>query len=157
MLNETVNKRILSEVEDARIGYQVAVDLARSNIEYVWSIFNALIVANSIVIAAISLLMMSELQLAIARYSLPIVGLTLCTIWWFIVKHARERAVYYTLSARELEERYLSPNVKTLSRGGDFANKEAITLEISGEQINLRLSILTRLINGHLGSNIIGI
>lgn len=89
-------------MEDVRIGYQVAVDLARSNIEYVWSIFNALIVANSIVIAAISLLMMSQLQLAIVRYSLPIIGLTLCTIWWFIVKHARERAVYYTLSAREL-------------------------------------------------------
>jgi hypothetical protein len=46
-----------SELENAKVGYQAAVNLITGVISVIWSIFNAMLVANSIVVAGISLVL----------------------------------------------------------------------------------------------------
>lgn len=149
------NEQNFSKAEDARIGYQVAVDLATFYVEAFWSIFNAMLVANSIVVAGISFVLTNQPPLAVFRVLLPIVGLVLCITWWLLGKRAQERATYCILSARELEERYLGPQVRTISRGGDLADGRAVSLEIGGSQTTRRLSLWARLLRGEWTSYIV--
>jgi len=62
---------------------------------------------------------------------------------------------YYLLSARELEEHYLSQQVQTISRGGDFADRKAVSLEIGGARITRRMKLLPRLIRGEWTSYVV--
>ena len=143
------------DAENARVGYQVAVDLASSNGETIWSMFNAMIVANSIVVAGITFVLTNQQPLLIFRVLLPIVGLVLCIAWLLQVTRAYGYVTYYLLSARELEEHYLSQQVQTISRGGDFADRKAVSLEIGGARITRRMKLLPRLIRGEWTSYVV--
>jgi hypothetical protein len=63
---------------------------------------------------------------------LPVAGLILCIPWFLLTERGFDYHNYYVLSARELEEHYLSDPVKTVSRDGSFGKGESITLEIGG-------------------------
>ena len=52
--NKNNNRNEKDEKENARVGYQVAVDLAIKEEKLFWDQFNAFLVANSILIIAIS-------------------------------------------------------------------------------------------------------
>jgi hypothetical protein len=107
-----------------------------------WSKFNALLVANSIVLAALALNLTSEHP---ARYlTVPFAGagVVLCIVWTQTTKRGFENYVYWIMSSRELEELYLSDPVKTVSRGGDFAEGRAVTLQISSRKKKMEMSRL---------------
>jgi hypothetical protein len=129
------------DMEDIRIGYQVAVNFATFHAENVWSIFNAMLVANTIVVAGGSLV-------ASAEVLLPVVGLALCIAWFLLINRAHAKAVYYTLSARELEERFLSHRIRIISRGGDFSDGSGVSLQIGERQTTRQMPWWVRRIRG---------
>lgn len=134
--------------ENALIGYQMAIHLLTYQGEQWWARFNILLVANSIVIASIGLTITSQRQSTAFTLLLPIVGLFLCAVWFILLRRDVAYSDYYIMSARELEEKYLSDSVKTISRGGLFGEGNPVTIEISGERKELRMSRLARIVRG---------
>jgi len=141
--------------ENARIGYQAAVDLWTYEGEQVWNRSNVMLVANSIVVAVIGLVITSQRPVPVLTVVLPITGLILCAVWFLLMKRGFDYSVYYVLSARELKEQYLADPVKTVSRGGDFASGKVVTLEIGGASITRRMSIWSRLLRAERASYIV--
>jgi hypothetical protein len=135
------------DMENVRIGYQVAVNFATFHAENVWSIFNAMLVANTIVATGSSLVTNGG-ALAAFKVLLPIVGLTLCAAWFLLVNRAHAKAIYYTLSARELEEQFLSHRVRIISRGGDFSDGSEVSLKIGEKQTVRQMPRWVRHIRG---------
>ena len=144
-----------SDFEDTRIGYQVAVDLSALYANAIWSMFNAMLLANSIVIAGLTFIFTGQNSLSLLKILLPIIGLLLCITWLLLTKRSQEYSHYYTLSAREIEECYLSKNVKTLSRGGSFGRGETVIFCLDGKQTKRRMSMFARLIKAELVSYLI--
>ena len=128
--------------ENALIGYQMAINIFWYQGEQVWARFNVMLFANSVVLGSIGLVFTSQHELDVLTLLLSITGLLLCAIWFMQMQREAEYSTYYILAARELEEKYLSDPVKTLSRGGLFAEGKPITLEIGGEPKPLRMSRL---------------
>lgn len=147
------NKR--SNLDNARVGYQVAIDLAMSYASVTWSIFNAMVVANSIILAGITFVYTSSQSFILLKFLLPIMGLLLCVVWLLQTMRAISYVTYYTLSAREIEEKYLSSEVKTISRGGALADRRTVEIEIDGIQIKRRMKFLPRIVRGEWISYII--
>jgi hypothetical protein len=114
--------------ENALAGYQVAISLWTSHGELGWARFNGMLVANSIIIAVIGLTFTSQQQLTAFMVLLSILGLLLCGVWFFLGRREAQYSDYFVLSARELEEKYLTP-LKTISRGGPFAEGQTVTIE----------------------------
>ena len=147
MANKATTKKVHpEELENARWGYQIATSSAILFAEQFWSIFNAMLVANSIVSAGISFVKSSESLNPFSLY-LSIIGLVLCFVWFLLSRRHQEFAAYYILSAREIEERYFSNSVKTLSRGGDFGDGKSITLQLGQSETKRKLSFWARLEN----------
>jgi len=134
-----------AKIENARVGYQVAVSLRIHEGELFWDQFNALLVANSIFLATIGLAMSTSSPLRVFSLGMPIAGIILCMLWFLLTKRRFAYRLYYTLSAREIEEKFLSDSVQTISRGGDFADGKEIKLTIGGRLKPLQLRVLDRL------------
>ena len=88
------SKKLIPDVENARLGYQVASELAAFYGGAIWSMFNAMIVANSIVVAGATFVFTGQNSLALLKMLLPIVGLLLCITWFLLVKRAHEYSSY---------------------------------------------------------------
>lgn len=116
---------------DLRVGYQVAVDLTIKEENLFWNQFNALLLANSILITAASFVVTKN-QADFTNF-LAISGIIICFYWYQLTKRRNDYRHYYLLSAREIEERYLDSRVQTLSRGGDFANGSTVGMKINGK------------------------
>lgn len=134
-----------TKIENARAGYEVAVALRRHEGTLFWAQFNALLVANSIFLATVGLSMATLSPLRVFSIGIPIAGIILCVLWFLLTKRRFSYYIYYTLSAREIEEKFLSDSVQTMSRGGNFAEGKEIKLTIGGTPKPLQLGILGRL------------
>lgn len=110
---------------DARIGYQVAVDLLIAEGEGIWSRFNVMLLANSIILAIIGLALTSESTSPVFDIYLPFIGITLCIWWFFLINRSYSYRDYFIHTARELEQQYLASSVKILSCG-EFISKSGI-------------------------------
>jgi len=130
--------------ENARIGYQAAVDLWIAEGEQIWTRFNAMLVVNSIIVAVIGFVLAGQRMLPVITVGLPIAGLIVCAVWFILMKRDFEYQSYLIHSAREVEERYLNP-IKTVSRGGAFVRGEPVELVISGASVKRRMSKIARL------------
>lgn len=135
-----------SEVENARVGYQVATSLWVYEGESLWSKFNALLVANSIVLGSIGLAMGASSRVVVFSVGMPIVGIILCVFWFLLTKRSFDNYIYWIFSAREIEERFLINSVKTISRGGDFTDGKEISLQIGSKPRKFQMSRLGRLL-----------
>jgi hypothetical protein len=153
--SKKIETSIETELENARIGYQVAIGLVTDLNSAIWSIFNAMLVAHSIVVAGLTLILTSQFSSSAFRTILSMVGLILCLVWFVTVKRHRDYRAYYLMTAREIEEQYFGRIVTTLSRGGEFANGKPTTLKIGGKKYVTRLSFWSRLANAESASNLI--
>jgi hypothetical protein len=133
--------------------YQTTVGLATFYANIVWAVFNTMLVANSIVIAILTLI--TQTTRVLSPRSISCVGIVLCLCWLIIIKRAHEFAAYYTLSAREIEESLLAPHIRTLSRGGALADGNEVSLLISGSEKRLHLSFIARHVPGQTASLVI--
>jgi hypothetical protein len=123
--------------EDIRVGYRLATDLWINTDQHFWSMYNTMIVANSILIASVGWLFSTDhprdpdLLSLLSYYVIPILGLILCSFWFIMAVRAATYRRYYIFTARELEEKYL--NVNILSRGGKIQTGEPIEIELRNE------------------------
>jgi hypothetical protein len=143
------------DIENARLGYQVASDLSEFYGGAIWSMFNAMLLANSIIVAGVTYVLTSAGHLSLLKILLPVIGVLLCITWFLLVKRAHEYSSYYLLSAREIEEYFLKDSVKTLSRGGAFGSGEVIVFQLDGKQITRRMSIWALIIRNEVVSYLI--
>jgi hypothetical protein len=140
--------------ENARIGYQAAVDLWIAEGEQIWARFNAMLVVNSIIVAVIGFALAGQRMLLVITVSLPIAGLVVCAVWYVLMKRDFEYQAYLIYSAREIEERYLNP-IKTVSRGGAFVGGQAVELVISGASVKRRMSRIARMFRDRTAAYIV--
>lgn len=56
----------------------------------------------------------------------------MCASWFLLTERGFDYHLYYLLSARELEEQFISNPVKTVSRGGIPGSGKQIAFQISG-------------------------
>jgi hypothetical protein len=70
----------------------------------------------------------------------------LCLFWVLLTIRGFEQHRYWILAARELEEQYLAPTVKTISVGGQLAAGKSVEMNITGVK-PLHLSRLSRRIS----------
>ncbi len=99
--------------EDIRLGYETAVNLRIARSEELWSQFNGIMTANTILLAAIGFSVAVDLKVAFAR-----VGLFLTFVWFILHERGVQYIKYYTVSGRELE--YFLDVVKILIRRDEF-------------------------------------
>ncbi len=111
-----------------------------------------MLVANSVVVAGLSFVLINQGSSFYLKIFLAIIGLIICLSWFLIAKRHRDYLAYYILSARELEEKFLGNNVTTLSRGGIYSNGKSVKLTINDAEINLRMSFWSRIVKGEIAS-----
>jgi len=136
-----------NNLENARVGYQVAVNLWTYEGETLWSKFNAMLVANGIFLAAISLFMTASNR-PVFSILLPCVmssvGIILCVFWFLLTKRGFEYHDYWVFSAREIERQYFKSLIQTVSRGERFADGQEV--QFVGEKKALKMSNLSWLV-----------
>lgn len=140
MTEENEEQKDQGRIENARVGYQAAMNLWIYEGEIFWSKFNALLVANSIVLGSIALSMSDTCPLSIFTIGMPVTGIILCLVWFLTTKRSFDYYRYWIFSAREIEEQYLSNSVQTISRGGKFADGKVVEIVIGGEGKRLKMS-----------------
>src|SRR5688500_10982517 len=99
-------------IDDIRIAYGVAASLAIYEGELVWSRFNAMAVANSIIVATLGFTVASAKPLLLISYGMPLVGIVLCGSWLMLMNRAFDYYEYLVLSTRELEDMLPSNSVR---------------------------------------------
>lgn len=144
-----------SSTENARVGYQVATNLWIYEGELLWSKFNALLVANSIVLASIGLAISAPSSLMVFSTGMPVVGIVLCVLWFQLTNRSFGNYKYWIFSAREIEEKFLSDSVKIVSRGGDFADGKKVSLQIGSQPKQLELNRLGKDLRAEWASYVI--
>jgi hypothetical protein len=134
-------------LQKATTGYQAAIDLWTYQGEQWWARFNIMLLANSIVVAAATVVLTSPqseralaLSLPALSLLLPAAGLVLGVLWLALINREIVYADYYLWSARELEASYLQDTVKIVSRGGDLADGNCIEIVADGRRKTLKMA-----------------
>ena len=119
------------DMENARIGYQTALEYAANEKQLVWIRSSGMIVSNSIIIAVSGSLFNTaakgeavSIVLGIAMVVLSLIGALICLLWMHSVEYTTKMSSYYLWSARKLEEKHLAPTVTTFEYGGILSNDE---------------------------------
>jgi hypothetical protein len=133
-----------SEQEDARAGYGSVVDLWIYEGDSTWARFNAMLVANSILLTLAGVTYDSDSLNGVFKAGLAGAGLVFCLVWTVLTKRSFDYYRYWILTARELEERYLHPAVRTVSRGNVFAEGRPAEFFVGGQRMTHRMSWLGR-------------
>jgi len=134
----------MDRMENARVGYEATLNIWIAQTQLIWSRFNVVIVANSIILGAIGLTIVSgHLLSASLTRLLCLVGLVVSLAWLYTYRRACQLNSYLVSSARELEN-YLADPVTTVSRGTEFSKGNEVALAIDGESKKLRLTWLAR-------------
>jgi hypothetical protein len=132
------------ESENARAGYQAAVNLMVFEGNLVWARYGLMLLAHTIILTAIGLTADTPPPLRLViLLGLSLVGLALCVVWWLVNDIGFRYFFYWLFAARELEEQFLIP-VRTLSRGTPFTGEDAITLLLAGQSRRLKIKATDR-------------
>jgi uncharacterized membrane protein (DUF485 family) len=131
-------------MEDVRCGYQSAVDFCIYEGGLIWARFNAMLVANTLIVTAIGFSLTGVTHLWLLSIVLMVVGMILCWMWFFFANRGYDRLHYWILSARELEQKLSNPAVKTLSRGAEFSAGRPVTFELEGKLQSLQMNRWSR-------------
>jgi len=132
LIDELVELRRTEQKMNARVGYQVAVNLEANEVRAIWSRQGAMLTANSIAIGASVLTLKAAIEaksfsiLVVISMFMSVFGILLCISWLCITERKHKTCLHYMLSARLLEEKYLSDPVNTLYRAGDWLEKNTI-------------------------------
>lgn len=70
----------------------------------------------------------------------------MCIFWFLLTERSFNYYRYWILSAREIEEQHLSDPVKTVSRGGTFAeSRDGVKIKIADKEIPLKMGCWGRI------------
>ena len=104
------------QLEKACIGYQAAIGLVGLVSQEIYSRFSGMLTANSIIIAIIGLTLTTERILpSVLTIFLPIMGLSLCFLWFLFNNHGVYWQNLFRQKAIELENQYFSDTFKLIS------------------------------------------
>lgn len=131
-----------TQVENARCGYQAAIQLWIYEGNLIWSKFYVMLVANTLILTAYGFVRTDHSAPGSLRHGLPAIGIFLCVIWLLTTKRGFDNYKYWIFSAREIEEQHLDP-VVTVQRGGQYADGESVSLRIAGTAKIMRMSRIT--------------
>lgn len=143
--------------EVARTGYEAAIALWTNEGSIFWARFNALLVANSIVLGTQALLISSQRPPLGAVILLSIAGLLICLLWYLGCDRSLSYYGYWIHSARELEEIHLAPIVRTVSRGADFAEGRPVNFRTREKDLTYQLGRSGRMRIKHIAYVIIAV
>jgi len=148
---ETLRER--SEIENARVGYQTAMDIWLYELEIASARFNALLVANSILIAVIGSLIVAfpdplaanaQVSVDVCVTILCAIGVALCVVWFLLMKRNLDYRWYWMRYASELEEKYLSNPLRMLPQLERFSHGDPVSFDLVDNSKPVRLSRLGR-------------
>src|SRR4051812_43356360 len=83
--------------------YQTAITLWTYEGTLIWSKYNAMLVANSVILAVTGITVSSEDESAVLHWGLPAIGITLCAAWILLTRRGFDNYLYWIFTARELE------------------------------------------------------
>ncbi len=102
--------------EAVKVGYQVAVNLMTAEGSLIWGRFQAMLVANSIILGAIVLLLTKGRWLfSLFPLGLSFAGLVLCAMWLLMTARGFDNYNYWIDWAKKLEKDINNSSVKTLT------------------------------------------
>ena len=92
-------------LENARLGFTTLTQLVALVSQEIYSRFNIMLTANSIIVAAVVVPLVSERQLPWPLLlGLPVVGIVLCVIWWLFNYHGVYWQTFFRRKAQRLEQ-----------------------------------------------------
>jgi hypothetical protein len=141
--------------EDTRAGYEAAVSLHTYEGSLTWTRFSALLIVNSIIMSVIAVTLASNHVLQWPVVAMSLAGFVTCVAWFLLTTRGFDYAKYWLLSAREIEEQYLTPGVNTLSRGAVFAKGCKVPLKLKCGPDHHQLSCLGRLLSFQCLANVV--
>jgi hypothetical protein len=107
MTNEVPVKKIHSEKEKAKIGYNTVINLIELVSSEIYSRFNAMLTANSIMLGIIGLLIISNSKYALILIVIfSVAGIFFCYFWSQLIKHGVLWQMHFRDLAKELEKNY---------------------------------------------------
>ena len=103
-------------LENARLGFTVLTELIALVSQEIYSRFNIMLTANSIIVAAVVLPLTSERQLPQPLPQLlPAVGILLCFFWWLFNYHGVYWQTVFRREAQRLEQQHFSDSFRIWS------------------------------------------
>lgn len=136
------------KIENARVGYQVAVSLMCHEEQAIWLRCRTILIANGIIAATIGWALTStELPSdakCILLHTAAALGIILCILWWCVIARSYRKAYLYSRCAHILERDYLSDPVETLERNAEMSKLPRGKTKLDDDDI--RISLPGRLI-----------
>src|SRR3989339_74221 len=125
-------------VENARTGYNTAINLWIYEGTLIWNKFTAMVYANTILLITIGVIITGNRwrELCLILFVLCFLGIILCICWYIMNKRSFKFYKYWIMSARELEEQYLEP-IKIISRVGDYADNKEVKISLDTGDMHL--------------------
>jgi len=142
-------------LEIAKLGYEAAIQLWMGETQNRMSEYNAMLVANSLILAAVGFSYQITNFYPPVKYFLPIVGLAICLVWYMSGKRAVEQAIFHIYFARELEGKYFSGVFKHLHNGHLFGRGQPIEFILEGKPRIRRMKFWGRLVKRQVFFNFI--
>lgn len=138
-------------------GMQSAITLWTYEGNLIWAKFNAMLVANSIVIAVAAGSTVNS-GLGGVPFVVPSAGMVLCACWWLLTVRGFENYRYWIELTKELEG-HLHPSVDIARRGGHFAEGLTVSFASPGsEKVTLVMSRSARLVRARTAASaVIGV
>lgn len=112
-------------IENARIGYQAAIEMWAHCGDEAWSRFNVMLVAHSILIAIAGSALLKDAPLVSLTFVLSAAGIVLSALWAIMMERAFAYQNYFLISARDIEESGGMAPITTISRGKNFQDIES--------------------------------
>jgi len=122
-----IEEQVMSEQDDIRVAYQGAIDMATHEGDGVWARFNVILVANSVLLLALTT---STRQLPEGWDAmLSIAGIVLCVVWLLLMKRGFTYETYYVIAARMIEQRLAEGSFHTLSNGKLLSEGKLVSID----------------------------
>lgn len=128
-VRQVSNTKIVNDkLEDARVKYQEALSLFRSEGQIQWNRYSAMLVVNTIFIGLIGFTYSREFQFPIFFKILfqltPLLGLFLCHLWHQMTIRGFIWMNFWISEARDLERQIVDgENINPINNGEDFRSK----------------------------------
>jgi len=130
----------MTDEEKAKLGYQMAIEMITYEGQLIWRSFASMVTANSLIIALAGFGLKVFPGMA-GQKLVPCFGIAICVCWFLVISRQYGTYGYWFAWARALESEYLSPVVRTISVGAEFARGSAVTVGTR----KLRQNLLGRL------------
>lgn len=131
--NMVEKKEENGEIEQLFNAFHAAINLQTFEGSLVWSRFDAMLTTQTIFLALIGLLYDGDnsSKLYLLKKVLPILGLILCILWFFMTSRGYSWFKYWSYSVRELEDKIRKHNedIVILKRGDLFRQGKVVKFD----------------------------